>query len=835
VRRWPENRWPALCLIAAAVWLVLAWAAPEAGAVRRGGGGTTGASKGEGGQPLPVTGNLDALTSAKELGAAGQVDPITGLGLRNPVCDRPGEIRARQTRVSCQANGTPESQYPAANYGFDVFIDTGIDAPTGTFAKGFVMILNGLWLGLIFVLKLVLELLGLAFGLNPFADGQAMKKVVAALSRIYRTITDPWLSAAIVAGGIWFAYKGLLRRELAAGIGGTLAGVAMLILGLWVVHQPGASVGRLARLSDQVAVTAISAPQSGRLSHPMGTFAEAMSRTWSRLVEVPFAGLDFSDVRWALGRPPAEAVKRADEKFCDDVGALTLLAEVANLGNDEAAGICEKLARRRYGQPRRVIDLYLRSSPGSPARKELWNYFSKDEGDTYGAKVAAQGGDGVLTRLSMLALFSLGLLGAVLLLAWLAIRLFTQAAIAFVLLLAAPFAVFFPMLGESGRAAFKTWGLTLIGATVAKVVYAAFLSVVLLGMAIFGSLGDATGFLLACAFAWAVFLKRVSLIAWMSVGDVEGGRAISPVVQIAAYAMGRRLTKSVSGTVFGTGKRTAQAFRRERLDGDPSSRASTKRKLSESARGLADVRFEEARQTVSSFGGAAAARGSAASGAVGGANAAAASAYAAERDTAAAKAAKGDRRKGARAPERTTDSDRQRYERASELLQRVGDNERRLGRRWTDRDLERFAAEDRELLASSRDPADHAHRVGLDRTQFESLRGEDRERAEEAIAKATKRDREQLVAASERPERVVGNRHETVDRARRVTQEAAKGKLRKSSGQSVEGGGRKPEQGAAGKATDDAGQDQVVTPEHVRRHRREAANRARRRHMSRGT
>ena len=90
----------------------------------------------------------------------------------------------------------------------------------------------------------------------------------------------------------------------------------------------------------------------------------------------------------------------------------------------------------------------------------------------------------------MLALFAIGLLGAILLLAWLAIRLFTQAAIAFVLLLAAPFALFLPMLGDSGRRAFRTWGLTLLGAIVAKVIYAAFLSIVLLGIAILGRSTD---------------------------------------------------------------------------------------------------------------------------------------------------------------------------------------------------------------------------------------------------------------------------------------------------------------------------------------------------------
>ena len=136
-----------------------------------------------------------------------------------------------------------------------------------------------------------------------------------------------------------------------------------------------------------------------------------------------------------------------------------------------------------------MIDLYLRSSPGSPSRQALWHYFDHDA-DRYKAKVAAQGGDGALTRLAMLALFGVGLLGAVLLLAWLAIRLFMQAAIAFFLLLAAPFALFLPLLGDAGRRAFKTWGLTLLGAIVAKVIYAAFLAVVLLGIAILGQVGD---------------------------------------------------------------------------------------------------------------------------------------------------------------------------------------------------------------------------------------------------------------------------------------------------------------------------------------------------------
>ena len=93
-----------------------------------------------------------------------------------------------------------------------------------------------------------------------------------------------------------------------------------------------------------------------------------MSETWSRLVEVPFAGLDFSDVKWALGPPPAEAVQKANESFCDDFGALALLAVLSHLGSDQAKEACAGFAAKRYGRPKRVIDLYLRSSPGSPRR-----------------------------------------------------------------------------------------------------------------------------------------------------------------------------------------------------------------------------------------------------------------------------------------------------------------------------------------------------------------------------------------------------------------------------------------------------------------------------------
>ena len=699
-------------------------------------------------------------TVARELGSNGQVDPISGLAIRNPVCDQLAQIRSHTTRLACEADGTPESNYPTSNYGFDLFVSTGITHPIGDVTWAFVMLgLNNIWLGLLFVLKQVFALLGLAFGLNPFGEGQTMGQISATVGRLYERITDPWLSTLIVCGGIWFAYKGLLKRELAAGVAGTVAAVAMLVVGLWVVNQPRASVGAMASLSDEVALGTISAPQSGSLARPVGAYAEAMSNTWTRLVEVPFAGLDFSDVNWALGPPPPEAVQKADEKFCDDYGALALLAVLSNLGSAEAKEACANFAAKRYGRPKRVIDLYLRSSPGSPARQALWDYFNGSS--AYKAKVAAQGGGGVISRLSLLALFALGLLGAILLLAWLAIRLFTQAAIAFVLLLAAPFALFFPMLGDAGRRAFRSWGLTLLGAIVAKVIYAAFLSIVLLGIAVLGRAngpaGSATGFLLSCAFTWSVLLKRAELISWISIGEAE--RAATRGFgfgQFAAMRLGGQVARVPSGALRGVVSR-ATRLRRSRVE---ATRETARGSLQESARALAEQRYREARETVSAAEArptTAAERG--AKGAVG-ARRAPQAGGGAEAPDARQIAMAGAEDRLAPAPSR------ERYRRAKELLAHVERNQLVLGERWSDRDRQRFEAEDRELLRSSPNPADHAHRAGYERARFEELRGPERERAEQEIEKVRKRDSQRLAVAFEVPGRIVGRGRQAAERVR---------------------------------------------------------------------
>ena len=262
---------------------------------------------------------------AKELGSSRPGRP--GRRARHPQpglrSARPDPRRAPPASAA-KPTAAPESDYPTSNYGFDVFISTGVTHPIGDFTAAFVTILNGIWLGLIFVLKLILELLGLAFGLNPFADGATMSRISASIGRVYdaahRTLA---LGAGRLRRHLVRLPRPDLRRDLAGSVAGTLAAIAMLVLGLWVVHQPRESVGRLAAPLRTKSPSAAIAPRSRAASTARSApTPKRCRRPGSRLVEVPFAGLDFSDVSWALSRPPPEAVKTADDCFCEDIGAL---------------------------------------------------------------------------------------------------------------------------------------------------------------------------------------------------------------------------------------------------------------------------------------------------------------------------------------------------------------------------------------------------------------------------------------------------------------------------------------------------------------------------------
>ena len=163
-----------------------------------------------------------------------------------------------------------------------------------------------------------------------------------------------------------------------------------------------------------------------------------------------------------------------------------------------------------------------------------------------------QGRSGVLTRMVMVLVFTIGLLGGLLLLLWLAMKLVMASASAFVLVLATPLAMFFPVFGQTGRKIFTRWATSLIGAVVAKIIYSGLLGIVLLGSSVIGSAIGASsptlGLVAVMAFWWAVFLSREKYLAVFQIDPVND-RGAGLYRTLAGGYLGYRVAKAAKAAV----------------------------------------------------------------------------------------------------------------------------------------------------------------------------------------------------------------------------------------------------------------------------------------------
>jgi hypothetical protein len=508
------------------------------------------------------------LGGGSESRAVGTVNP---LAVRNPLCD---EGLQRPQRRNCRTTGTPEGRYPSSNYGFDVHIDTGVDNISGNFASMLAQIANAIWTFCLFILNIVLTVLGWAFALSPFSDNSTLSEVDQGLQRFYRAFTEPWMVAAMVAVGAWALYRGIVRREVAATLAGTLLTLAMMLVGLWVIFEPRATIGTVTEYTNDAALSALAAPQAGSISDPVGDYGEATDEVWRTMTLPAFSVLNFSNVDWALSKPDPELLATSNTYACADAAYLAQLppnrVDEIVFGSEHTGGVagvggsehttCENLGEL-VPSPRSNAEIWLRNSPGSLARERLWDQHTDDA--PYSSYFAIQGEGGAGTRFPLTLLIAAGLLGGILLLAWLAMRIFVQTAVAFVLVLTTPVALFMPASGESGRRAFATWGAALLGALVSKLVYAALLSVVLFATTVVaglvhggGGIGATMGLLVMAALWWAVFLKRESILAFISISRQEGESRLGSMLGLyAASRVGRQMLSPVAGTAAGGARR----------------------------------------------------------------------------------------------------------------------------------------------------------------------------------------------------------------------------------------------------------------------------------------
>jgi hypothetical protein len=487
--------------------------------------------------------------SSASISASGSPDYLSDLGLSSPFCGGQGLTSSQQQ--NCVHSGSPWSSYPIGNYGLDINTGSNGGGILSLDVNGFVTgllqeLANGLWMFGLYVLKGAITLIELAFGLDLFGNPHAMSGISAALTNLYDNFDVPWMSGLLAAIGLWGIWTGLVQRRHSYTIGATLASIVMVVAAMWIIAQPSSTVGFAYESANKAALDLVAAPSQGSVGNPQGSFADAMSSLWTQMVRGPWCALDFTSIAFCEGKPEQAAVKQAAEDAYQDNSIL--LPELADAlsptgGNCDSAGegatSCIQHyveAHQPYPPPAIRADLYLRYSPGSKPRTDLWTYYhGTDEahilifgvgGGHAGhdpAAVSIQGTDGWITRIVLLLLLGLGLLGALLMLVWIAVRLALQTCTGLVLLMLAPIALLLPAFGEHGRATFARWASSLLGAMVGKAWYAAMLAAAVTGSAAIAGLartGTSLGvsLVLLDAFWWAYFLQRNQILALVQAG-----------------------------------------------------------------------------------------------------------------------------------------------------------------------------------------------------------------------------------------------------------------------------------------------------------------------------
>jgi hypothetical protein len=537
-------------------------------------GGESGGKAKAGGQPKVAVGAKEPSPAAAVIPYGGSLDPTTVLGVENPLCGQTGELSAAQVQ-NCRASRSPEAAYPVGNYGWDIHIEEGgfIFSTLVPITSFVLQIFSVIWLVLLLFLKGCLIVLGFTFSLSPFTNNHMLHQIGEGLSRFYANLTSPWLSTLFVVLGGWALYNGLIRRKAGETIGGMLAALTMMLGALWVIYAPGQTVGTLADVVNKTSLMAVSAPSSGHLSAPVRSYNDAMAKVWNQLTAVPFCAMDFSDVQWCLKAKPSQDALDAAK------GGLSLSEPytqqmLSTLPKNEQAAerALEERMKVLFGPAPTIRDLYLRFSPSSGPRDALWDYYNgkPDEhvglplnigpqlnigGGTDGVapeKVSMQGRSGLVTRMVLVLIFAVGLLGGLLLLLWLAMKLVMAAAASFVLVLAAPVAMFFPAFGQAGRSAFTRWATSLLGAVVAKFTFSALLGIVLLGSSVLGAgVGGSSptlGLIATMAFWWAVFLNREKFLALLQI-DAGKDRDFGVYRALAGGYLGYRVAKAAKGAI----------------------------------------------------------------------------------------------------------------------------------------------------------------------------------------------------------------------------------------------------------------------------------------------
>lgn len=448
---------------------------------------------------------------------SGQADPLVENGLSSPLCSGPMSTGiSSAAKRNCSSSSFVAAPAPTGNYGIDVNIDVG---PLGVGSGTLLTIVQDLfvtpiWNTLVWAVHALLVMLEWCYTLD-LLDSSSLNSTVRVLHNTQASLTQPWLAFVLASSSVLALYNGLIRRRIAETLGQALLTIAMMAAGLWVIVDPIGTIGSLGRLANEASLGTLSAVTDGVPENSPAALADSLRDTFVGTVRGPWCYLEFGDVRW-----------------CEDAGLLDAsLRRVALSGSSEGNG-------RLLREARTNSELFLAFPVNGPIRNSfkqagsLLHAMCKGESvatcnGPMAAEAAFRTSSGTFPRMIGVVGIAIGVIGAMLMLGFIALRLLSSSVTSIFLLLLAPAAVLAPALGDGGRAVFLAWATKLLGAVTSKLLYSFLLGVLFLMQRTLTSLqlGWWTEWLLLSAFWWGTFVKRHQLLSHI---HTRGRRPLEP-------------------------------------------------------------------------------------------------------------------------------------------------------------------------------------------------------------------------------------------------------------------------------------------------------------------
>ena len=465
-------------------------------------------------------------------------------------------------------------RYPLTNYSLDQHFDAvqasltgGVDV-SGVPPMIAYFLASILWLGTSFLANLLITLFGFAFGLDLVNGSRAtggagaLAPVSRAIHSIYSGVLgEPWLVLAVAIAGMWAMWKALVLRRYSETAGALGLSLVYVVLALFFVAQPGATIGSVSGWTNEMSGAFLSISSHGDATSARQAKEDTANELFNLLVFKPWVVLNFGGLEHCVvagsGSKDSDPESVAVRPLSSNPSRDATLARRLQTGTEITADgkVCVNNANK-YA-PR-----FLRYSLGVPDKDERdKEYDALNDGDASDLPDADRSGyrlgvadkpatdameeGGQYQRLLLAIVLFVGELGAFLLLGSLSIGVILAQILLLLLLAFSPVALIAAVIPGRGHDFFKGWLEKLAGYLLRKAAYSLILAVLL---AVTGALSSATdqlgwlmSFGLQSLFFWAVFLQRKTLadsLIGIATGPKAPGRDAS-LKLLSVYAGGR--------------------------------------------------------------------------------------------------------------------------------------------------------------------------------------------------------------------------------------------------------------------------------------------------------